>query len=158
MFVRDFIHVAQPFEVVAPRFVSDTRWLAPIAEEAADVARDVAVSLLGSGPAGTTGRAGPVEPGLVHCEIGPLRARSASILIPMWLISEPADTALPDLAGDLEVAPVGATSSLVAFGATYQRPTHDPQVLARVERATEAGVRTFLKGIASALFRVELDR
>ena len=27
MFIRDFIHVDQPFEVVAPRFVSDTAWV-----------------------------------------------------------------------------------------------------------------------------------
>jgi hypothetical protein len=149
MFVRDFIHVAQPFELVAPRFVSDTEWLAPIAEEAADVARDIAVSLLGSGPSPMR----PAEPVRVHCEIGPLRARRTSILIPMWLLNERGDTALPDLAGDLEVAPVGTGRSLVAFGATYQRPTHDPEMLSRVERATEAGVRTFLSGIATALSR-----
>jgi hypothetical protein len=27
MFVRDFIHVARPFESVAPRFVADATWL-----------------------------------------------------------------------------------------------------------------------------------
>ncbi|MFA5885581.1 MAG: hypothetical protein WDA60_17150 [Acidimicrobiia bacterium] len=147
MFVRDFIHVDQPFEVVAPRFVSDTDWLAPIVEEAAVVARDVAVSLLGHSPAG------PAQPGRVRCELGPVRARKSSILVPMWLISERAEAALPDLAGDLEIAPVGAHRSLVAFAATYQRPTHDLDLLERVERATEAGVRTFLNGIAAVLSR-----
>jgi hypothetical protein len=145
MFVRDFLHVGQPFESVAPRFVSDTAWLAPIAEEAAAVAREVAVSVLG------TGQPGPVPPGPVRCEIGPARVRASSLLIPVWLLSEGPDTALPDLAGDLEVAPVGAHRSLIAFGATYQRPTRGPQALARVERATEAGVRQFLNGIAVAL-------
>ena len=150
MFVRDFIHVTQPFELVGPRFVSDTTWLAPIAEQAADVARDVAMSLLGSG---SPAAARPRQPDRARGEIGPLRARSTSILIPMWLLNERGDPALPDLAGDLEVAPVGTGRSLIAFDATYQRPTHDPEVLSRVERATEAGVRTFLGGIAAALDR-----
>ena len=147
MFVRDFIHVDRPFEVVAPRFVSDTGWIAPIAEEAAADARDVAVSLLGHRPTG------PAEPGRVRCEVGPVRARKSSILVPMWLISERTEAALPDLAGDLEVAPVGVHRSLVAFAATYQRPTHDLDLLERVERATEAGLRTFLIGIAAVLNR-----
>jgi hypothetical protein len=145
MFVRDFIHMAQPFERVAPRFVSDTSWLVPIAEEAADVARSVAVTLLGQD------QFAPPPPGEVRCEVGPVRARAHGIVVPMWLIDRRGHTALPDLTGDLEVAPVGSNRSLIALGATYRRPTRDPDAIHRVERATEAGVRTFLEGIALVL-------
>ncbi len=85
MFIRDFIHVDQPFEVVAPRFVSDTAWLVPIAEAAATTARDVATQVArgagGDGPNPTPSRAP------VRCEVGPVRARAGSILVPLWLIS-----------------------------------------------------------------------
>jgi len=147
MFVRDFIHVSQPFEQVAPRFVHDTAWLAPLAADAAEVARELAVSLLGHD------QAPPARRGPVRCEIGPVRARATSLLVPLWLLSEGPDNPLPDLTGDLEVAPVGTGRSLLAFGATYQRPARESQDLHRVERATEAGVRTFLSGIADALNR-----
>jgi len=147
MFVRDFIHVGQPFEVVAPRFVSDTSWLAPIAEEAAVVARDVALSLGPDHPA--NGHVGDVR-----CEIGPVRARAHSILVPMWLLNDGWDSSFPDLTGDLEIAPVGSSRSLLALGATYRRPTREREALQRMERATEAGVRTFLNGIAGYLGHV----
>lgn len=159
MFVRDFIHVGQPFEVVAPRFVSDTSWLAPIAEEAAIVARDVALSMglptEGAGhPAPDDGNHGAARSGnVVRCRLGPVRARADSILVPMWLIDLRGGSLLPDLAGDLEVAPVGADASLVALGATYRRTTQEPEAVLRVERATEAGVRSFLNGIAAFLGR-----
>jgi hypothetical protein len=71
----------------------------------------------------------------------------------MWLIGRGGDDALPDLAGDLEVAPVGASRSLIALGATYQRPTRAREDLQQVERAAEVGVRTFLRGIADVLSR-----
>jgi hypothetical protein len=159
MFVRDFIHVGQPFEAVAPRFVSDTSWLAPIAEEAAIVARDVALSLglatEGDGhPAPGGGTCGAAHTGnVVRCRLGPVRARADSILVPMWLIDLRGGSPLPDLAGDLEVAPVGAGACLVALGATYRRTAREPDTVLRVERATEAGVRSFLNGIAAFLGR-----
>lgn len=160
MFVRDFIHVRQPFTAVAPRFVSDTSWLAPIAEEAAAVARDLSRSLR-TEPVGTAaGSPAPVgaangsrddRRAVVRCEVGPVRARAHSILVPMWLIDEGADSSLPELTGDLEVAPVGSTHSLIALGATYRRTTRERDELQRVERAAEVGVRTFLNGIAGHL-------
>ena len=177
MFVRDFIHVDQPFEVVAPRFVSDTSWLAPIAEDAALVAREVALALTHEpGPASLVlvdgrgtgngrangnangnghghGRAGPPGVGAVRCEVGPVRARLQSILVPMWLISVEGVALLPDLSGDLEVAPVGVDRSVIALGATYRRTSPEHEESLRVERATEAGVRTFLSGIAGYLDR-----
>lgn len=163
MFVRDFIHVDQPFEAVGPRFVSDTSWLTPIAVEAAQVARDLALRL-----ADRTSRNGPAHDardaheadagpdptgGPIRCEIGPVRARARGILVPMWLVNERGTALLPDLTGDLEVAPVGATTSLIALDATYQRPTREHDELRRVERATEVGVRAFLSGIAEFLGR-----
>lgn len=148
MFVRDFIHVGQPFEAVAPRFVADPSWLGPIAEDAARVAHDVALSLFPPAIGGSqrTRRARPVR-----CEIGPVRARDSSLLVPLWLMRTDPDAVLPDLAGDLEVAPVGAMRSLLAFGATYRREGSDAATRERIERATEAGVRTFLTGIAANL-------
>ena len=155
MFVRDFIHVGQPFEVVAPRFVSDTSWLAVIAEEAAAIARDMTTQLVrgAHGADGSAGSDGVARPGIIRCEIGPVRARADSILVPLWLLSERSDAALPDLTGDLEVAPVGSRRSLIALGATYPRPAREPETLHGVERAAEAGVRSFLNGIAAALGR-----
>lgn len=159
MFVRDFVHVGQPFESVAPRFVADTSWLSPIAEEAIERARDVVVSLFDEGDH-LRERFGPV-----HLEIGPARARATSLLVPMWLLSGsggPAGTTgaggstgstVPDLSGDLEVAPVGATRSLLAFGATYRRPAQEAVTTHRVERVAESAVRSFLDGIATALAR-----
>lgn len=145
MFVRDFVHVVQPFERVAPRFVTSTTWLVPIAEQAAAAARDVAVTLGGANrPEG--------EPlGSLRCQIGPLRARATSLLLPLWFVSDESTAALPDLAGDLEVAPVGTARSLLAFGATYRRPAQDLHEVERVARAAEVGVRTFLDGIAVVL-------
>ncbi len=145
MFVRDFIHVDQPFGEVAPRFVRDASWLTPIAEEAVRAAYEVGTRMLDS----AAPERAVVEPAGV--KIGPVRARAASILIPLWLLTATPHLGLPDLAGDLEVAPVGAHRCLVAFEATYRRPSREPEVLARVERATEAGIRTFLTGIAAAL-------
>jgi hypothetical protein len=149
MFVRDFIHVDQPFQTVAPRFVSDTSWLAPIAEEAAAIAHDVAAQLAPR----THGRDRAVGRDSVRCELGPVRARADGILVPLWLIADRSEAGLPDLTGDLEVAPVGAARSLIALGATYPRPAPEPEALRRVERAAEAGVRSFLNGIAAALAR-----
>lgn len=170
MFVRDFIHVGQPFAVVGPRFVSDTSWLAPIAEEAALVARDVATSLTPTGPDvehRSTGSAGRrpdgrprgrdglpgASPRVVRCEVGPVRARADGIVVPMWLLGVNGAAPLPDLTGDLEVAPVGADTTLLALGATYRRTTGERDELRRVEAATEAGVRTFLNGIAGFVRR-----
>lgn len=149
MFVRDFIYVAQPFEVAAPRFVSDTSWLAPLAEEAAASARAMAAQLR----AATDDTPAPVPPGRIRCEVGPLRARVGSLLVPLRLFGEHGADGFPRLAGDLEVAPVSAERSLVALGATYPRPTHRGEALQRIERATEAGVRVFLDGIATVLGR-----
>jgi len=179
MFVRDFIHVDQPFEVVAPRFVSDTSWLAPIAEEAAVVARDVAHTLALPDPAtagtgstadlggcrnghthngdgdatGNGARSHPGWVGAVRCEVGPVRARAQSIFVPMWLIDVTGTAVLPDLNGDLEVAPVGSDRSVISLGATYRRAGPGREAALRIERATEAGVRTFLSGIAGYLGR-----
>lgn len=150
MFVRDFIHVDQPFEVVAPCFVTDTSWLAPIAEDAALVAREVALAIT-DGPGPADGHGASPRIGAVRCEVGPVRARSRSILVPMWLINVEGAALLPDLSGDLEVAPVGADRSVIALGATYRRTSPEREESLRVERATEAGVRTFLNGIAGYL-------
>jgi hypothetical protein len=159
MFVRDFLHVGQPFEKVAPRFVKDTTWLVPLAEEAVLAARTVA-SRMGDGAdpgargaAATDAGADPTTPtrGRVRCEVGPVRVRSDSLLVPLWLVHEGEDPALPDLSGDLEIAPLGSRLSLLAFSATYPRSSQEPHTIRRIERATEAGVRTFLTGIATVL-------
>lgn len=146
VFVRDFLHVPQPFEAVASRLVGDPSWLAPIAEEAASTARAVAWGLSGRDPL-------PSGPSGVRSELGPPRVRASGLMIPLWFVTPGDDPWLPDLTGDLEVAPVGPERCLLAFAATYRRPARDPQVVERVERATEAGVRALLHGIAAMLAR-----
>ena len=43
MFVRDFLAVEQPFELVAPRLLQDAAWLDPIAHDAVAEAIDALV-------------------------------------------------------------------------------------------------------------------
>lgn len=151
MFVRDFVYVHQPFEVSAPRLLTDTSWLAPIAEAAAATARDVAARLGDrSGAHDLEAAARPPRPGRIRCHVGPLRARADSILVALWLFGEP-EGGFPDLTGDLEVAPAGTGRSLLALGATYPRSPTEPVAAHHLERATEAGVRAFLNGIATVL-------
>lgn len=151
MFVRNFVHVDRPFEDVAPRFVTDTSWLRPLAEAASKAALEM-VDALDARSVEPEPASSPIvgRSQICRLRIGPARARGSSLLVPVWLAADHAGAVLPDLTGDLEVAPVGPTRALVAFGATYQRP--DPGAAATsVERATEAGVRRFLSGIAAAL-------
>jgi len=82
-----------------------------------------------------------------------VRALSDSILVPMWIVNLAGAALLPDLSGDLEIAPAGTDRSVIALNATYRRISHERDELVRIERATEAGVRTFLSGIAGHLGR-----
>jgi len=150
LFVRDFIHVPQPFEDVAPRFAPDASWLLPIAEAACAVGEEVLSALGGESFAAN---AGYPSAAAARIEIGPVRSHASSLLVPLWFVG--ARAGLPDLNGDLEIAPVGRSRSLVAFGATYPRPARELAAAALVDRATEAGVRSFLNGIALALAATE---
>ena len=122
MFVRDFIHVAQPFENVAPQFVAGSGWLD-------DVVDDDAV---------------------VHYETGPVRARLDSLIVPL-VISGRSDDGLPRLEADLEVSPLGPEHSQLTLSATYPRPADTGSDTGRAQRAVEAGVRRFLQALAASL-------
>ncbi len=145
MFVRDFIHVEQPFENVAPRFVADARWLHALAEDAAAEADQVSTAL----------RA-PVGDGRnrIHCETGPVRVRLDSLVVPMSMsgagVSE-SGAELPPLEADLEVSPLGPDRSQLTLSATYRRAGATGPEAQLAQRAAEAGVRSFLQALAALL-------
>jgi len=140
MFVRDFIHVEQPFENVAPRFVADARWLHVLAEDAAAEAHQLSTRL--GAPAGD-GR------DRVHCETGPVRVRLDSLVVPMSMSGSAG--ALPPLDADLEVSPLGPDRSQITMSATYRRLGATGPEAQLAQRAAEAGVRTFLQALAASL-------
>jgi len=146
MFARDFVDLERPFAEVAHRFVTDTTWLAPLAERAVRSARALTTRLAGPGPA-----VGPDDrpDGSVRCTAGPVRTAGAGILIP-FVIAVAGGADLPRLVGELEVAPVGHRHTQVACNVNYRRPT-PAGIRPRVERAVAGGVREFLRGIAEHL-------
>src|SRR6516165_5501900 len=113
MFVRDFIHVAQPFETVAPCFVADASWLIGLAEDAVSSVRELSSS--------RNGGAAMPDTGPVHCETGPVRVRHDSLVVPLRFSAANAGPG-PALDADLEVSPVGPGLSQLTLSATYRRP------------------------------------
>jgi hypothetical protein len=132
MFVRDFIHVEQPFETVAPRFVADARWLHALSDD-----------------------------DRMHFETGPVRVRLDSLVVPLSMSAVgPSGTAesgpagaLPPLEADLEVSPLGPDRSQLTLSATYRRPGASGPEAQLAQRAAEAGVRSFLQALAALLNR-----
>ncbi|HZP30194.1 MAG TPA: hypothetical protein VFC99_14670 [Acidimicrobiia bacterium] len=147
MFVRDFIHVAQPFESVAPRFVADASWLNGLAEDAAANARQLTGSVrLVAPPRGADGR----RAGTVQCETGPVRVRRDSLVVPLHIAGSDGE-ALPTLEADLEVSPVGPGLSQLTLSATYRRTGPSAADDAIVQRAAEVVARTFLQALAGRI-------
>jgi hypothetical protein len=146
MFVRDFIHVAQPFESVAPRFVADATWLTTIAESATTNGRELsAVLRLGDDGRGPTADGA----GAVRCDSGPVRVRRDSLVVPLTIAAGDAG-AVPELEADLEVSPLGPTLCQLTLNATYRRaaPGTDD---ALAQRAAEVVARAFLQAVAERI-------
>jgi hypothetical protein len=150
MFVRDFIHVTQPFESVAPRFVADASWLTAIAERAATNGRELSTVLrLDDDP---EGRTDPV--GAVHCDSGPVRVRRDSLVVPLTITASGAG-ALPELEADLEVSPLGPALCQLTLNATYRRAAAGTDD-ALAQRAAEVVARAFLQAVAERITADEL--
>lgn len=138
MFVRDFIHVDRPFEVVAPRFLGNEL---PIEELAFGAIAQACASLAPD--------AQRVIDGL-RCTRGALRSRGEAIVVPVRCVNDEHPAGPASLDGELEVAPIGPRTEL-GFEASYQRSTDDPELLANMRRVTELGVRAFLHALGQTL-------
>jgi hypothetical protein len=90
MFVRDFIHVAQPFELVAPHFIADADWLNRLAEDAALHARELSEALQLPPDHRRAHDADHEADEPVHCESGAVRVRNDSLIVPMVITGAPA--------------------------------------------------------------------
>jgi len=145
MFVRDFIHVDRPFEVVGPRFVGTDL---PIEELAIAAMTDACASAPHDGGSAIDD-GGPALDGL-RCTRGALRSRGEAIVVPLRWVSDERPAGPASLEGELEIAPVGSSTEL-GFEASYQRSTDDPALLSTTRRVTELGVRAFLHALGRAL-------
>ncbi len=167
MFVRDFVHVARPFQSVAPRFLRDPQWLRPIVDEAVGEAAAVAHALAGGTdrrldrPAGSPeDRAGDGF-GSTRFDRGAVRSRARGLVVPIFWSNLVDVTWFPPISGDLEITPIGLSRSELVLNASYQpadallvdtpaaEPTSSDAV--RVHRVVETGVRAFLQGLAVTL-------
>jgi hypothetical protein len=140
MFVRDFIHVERPFEVVAPRFLGNEL---PIEALALDAITEACASL---GPGGHE----VVTDGL-RCTRGALRSRGEAIVVPVRCVNDRHPAGPASLDGELEVAPLRDARTELGFEASYQRSTDDPMLPGDMRRITELGVRAFLHALGRAL-------
>ncbi|MFO7590572.1 MAG: hypothetical protein R6X23_06705 [Acidimicrobiia bacterium] len=167
MFVRDFIHVARPFQSVAPWFLRDPRWLGPIVDEAVCEAARVSRALVGApDPTNDAGASIEAAPG-VRLDRGAVRSRVRGLVVPIFWENDVECTWFPAISGDLEIAPIGLSASDLVLSASYRSPealnrpadapfddpvpesaTADP---ALVHRVVETGVRAFLQNLAVAL-------
>lgn len=153
MFVRDFVHVDRPMEVVRPRFMAGAdEWLAPLASRAFAAHEELREQLA---PTGRRGQACATEcASKVLLEVGVVRLRDDALVLPLlWDVSFSA-VPFPPLLADLEVAPIGSARTLIAFSGTYEPPRdglgrRDDELL--LHRLTEASVRSFLTEIARVL-------
>lgn len=144
MFVRDFIHVEQPFQEIAPRFLRDPRWLAPIVDTAITDAFAV-THATGGAPCGATEPRADGSVADVRFDRGVVRSRPGGIVLPIaWSALAPSRP-FPAISGDLEVAPIGLHRSEIVLSARYQDPV-------QVEHhVVEAAVRAFLQALAATL-------
>lgn len=173
MFVRDFIHVARPFQSVAPRFLRDPRWLDPIVDEAVDEAARVSRALVGSPElAHEASACGEAAPG-VHLDRGAVRSRTRGLVVPISWEHPVEDAWFPPINGDLEIAPIGLSASELVLSASYRSTEtlallgDDPvdglvaesstAHLALVHRVVETGVRSFLQNLAVVLEAGDAD-
>ncbi|HEU5302757.1 MAG TPA: hypothetical protein VFW06_11025 [Acidimicrobiia bacterium] len=167
MFVRDFIHVARPFQSVAPRFLGDPRWLGPIVAEAVCEAARVSRALVGSPDCTKDADASVVSLPGVHLDRGAVRSRAWGLVVPISWEDAIEHTWFPPISGDLEIAPIGLSASELVLNASYRStetltllgddqidgPEPEPSTAHPdlVHRVVETGVRAFLQNLAAEL-------
>ena len=139
MFVRDFIHIAQPFENVAPRFVTRLANASPrrLLRRRALRRRHRHRALRNRSRPGAATRLAdrPDRDG-----------------------RRPPKTGCRRLVADLEISPLGPEQSQLTLSAIYRRPEDTGADAVMAQRAVEAGVRRFLQALAASLDGSEVTR
>jgi hypothetical protein len=142
MFARDFVHVDQPFEHVAPHFAGDPSWLEPIVTDALGraTARHGGSDLVP--PRDDAGQR-------AHCSRGPLRVRDSTLVVPLTWSFSVDPFALSPVESDLTVAPLDVARCVLTVEARL-RPLADPHPTS-TQHLVEAVLRGFLLGVADAV-------
>ena len=142
MFARDFVHVHQPFEQVAPRFAREPTWLEPIVTDALGQAPTQQLEFDLPSPS-------PRFAERAHCTRGPLRVRDSTLVVPLIWFFERDPLGLSPVESDLTVTPVDPTQCLLILEARLRPPASvRPSALQHV---VEAVLRSFLHGLADII-------
>jgi GAF domain-containing protein len=139
MFARDFVHVHQPFEHVAPRFAGEATWLEPIVTDALGHA----VALHG-GP--ELRSRGSLAKQRARCTRGSLRVRDGALVVPLTWTFDLDPLALSPVESDLTVAPIDQAQCMLTVEARLRSSVHTQPV--RMQHLVEAVLRGFLLGLA----------
>ncbi len=147
VFIRDFVDVALPEELVSERLSEGQGWLANLANAAGD---DTESQLVRLGPSSL----GHLVARDVRVRLGRATCGEAGVVVPLRWEDARWPGLFPLLDGNLEVAPLGPEHSRVVLYASY-RPPFDAmgRVLdqAIFHRVAESTIRSFLQKVAGAL-------
>ena len=128
MFVRDFLYIEQPYDMLSPRFETSTGRLSEIM---ASTLRELLVLQPGEG---------------VSCELGGRRARRDGVAIPVrWTAP---GGGLPNVEGEVALIRFDPRSELALDG-SYRRDSTLPERV--VQRRVEECVRGVLHALAAEL-------
>ncbi len=146
MFIRETSQVTQPFEHLAPHFVTPN-WLHLLAITAVGDALQSVRNTEGSRQPAIT-----VWPEALRYELGPIRLRPHQLAVAMRWNSRLSPERFPELFdGDLQVARADAARSDLTVVGTYPRsqlPSVEPDV---IQQATVGWARGFLAKIVRSL-------
>jgi hypothetical protein len=136
MFVRDFLYIDQPYEVLSPRFATST---ARFAELMVSALTDLLQLDPGEG---------------VACEFGEPRQRRDGVALPLWWAAP--GGGLPCIDGEVSLARFERRSELALDG-TYRRGSAIPERAAqrRVEECTRRLLHAFAAELERAALRSE---
>ncbi len=147
VFIRDFVDVALPEELVSERLSEGQAWLARLANAAGD---DTESQLVRLGPSSL----GHLVARDVRVRLGRAACGEAGVVVPLRWEDARWPGLFPLLDGNLEVAPLGPEHSRVVLYASY-RPPFDAmgRVLDQTifHRVAESTIRSFLQKVAGAL-------
>jgi hypothetical protein len=148
MFIRYFVEIDHPYEVVEATLLDDPqRWIPGLASKAGALS-DALLAEVGFGSEKTR-----VEK-KVFLEVHPPIAFPSRMLLPIEWRPSSAQGLFPELQADLEVAPMGPKRTHLSISARYEPPlglvgrTLDRAMLHRVAELT---VKDFLDRTAAAL-------
>ena len=147
MFVRSHLEIPAPYAFVRDALLHDVDgWLPELADDAG-VSGEARLADVGFGRAVRVDRKVLVEVGT------PIRDENRT-LVPLRWRSESSEALFPALDGEIEVAPVGASTTQLSMTARYAPPFG---LLGRVadrallHRVAEATVRDFVENVATVV-------